>query len=476
MQGAITVGLDIGTQGVRGVAFNSDIPLASAEMSLSTQSPQSGYAEQSPDAVWSATMAVLKQITQELRGSHVVFEAVGLDATASVFLVDAMGTPLTPMLLWMDTRAGEEAKELGHRLGHLESAELPWAKALWMKRHWPTIFDESTYLMEIGDWLIWRLTGVVQRNWASSILKWHAQLDGSWPGWVRYYPELLEKLPPIGTQSGDRIGHIMPHVAAMLGISSPIAVASPLIDAYAGALGLGAVNVGDLALIFGTSTCELWHGQNLLPTAGLWGPFPDIYGLGVDVIEAGHPSTGSVVRWIQHYLGHDSPLEQLDAEAGKVPSGSNGLLVSPAFQGVRSPWPEASARGEIRGLTLAHAPQHILRAAYEGMAYNVRQVMEVLPGTPHRLVATGGGTRSALWMQMIVDVVGKPITIGDDYATNRGASWLARRCIGLTRGPITPTTWHIVEPSNNFVAYNELYREYCRVFPTSFSHTPGPPA
>lgn len=268
---------------------------------------------------------------------------------------------------------------------------------------------------------------------------------------------------------GEKVGLIRPDVLGDLHLAPhrSVSVAAPIIDAYAGAIGSGSLQEGTMALILGTSTCALFHGK-FEPTAGLWGPFPDFYHVGLDVLEAGHPSTGSVVRWVERHLGRGLSLDELDGMAQTVPPGCLGLKVLPAFQGIRSPWPNAHTRGMIHGLSLVHDVGHLLRAVYEGTAVDVRRVMDVLaPGSVQRIVVSGGGVHSSLWIQIIADVCGLPLELADDDATTRGACLLAAKADGAVNSlAADQSPWSVVAPTEAYAAYQQIYREYLREFPT----------
>jgi ribulose kinase len=152
---------------------------------------------------------------------------------------------------------------------------------------------------------------------------------------------------------------------------------------------------------------------------GLWGPFEDAVVQGEWTIEAGQASTGGTVRWLLDLLAGNLPSDverylAADAAAAAVKPGAEGLTVLDFWQGSRTPIKDPLARGTIWGLTTAHGPGHLLRAVYEGTAYGNRHILEKLGelGVPTtQIVACGGGTRSPLWLQILADVAGMPITL-----------------------------------------------------------------
>jgi ribulose kinase len=191
------------------------------------------------------------------------------------------------------------------------------------------------------------------------------------------------------------------------------------IDAHAGMVGMNVLAPGTLALITGTSTCQLLQTSNPVIDPGLWGPFEDAVVSGEWTLEAGQASTGGTVRWLLDTLGGALPTGDeryavADAAAARIKPGADGLTVLDFWQGSRTPIKDPQARGTIWGLTSAHTPGHLLRAVYEATAYGNRHILTRLGelGVPtERIVACGGGTRSELWLHILADVAGVPISL-----------------------------------------------------------------
>jgi ribulose kinase len=217
------------------------------------------------------------------------------------------------------------------------------------------------------------------------------------------------------------VGSLDPAVADTIGLTPATLVAQGGIDAHAGMIGLGAIGAGDLALIIGSSTCHM--ALTATPVfADIWGPYPDAIADGTFLLEGGQTATGSIVQWLlglagladDDAAGRMRVLAALESEARHVPVGAEGLLVLDHFQGNRTPHKDPHARGAFIGLTLAHSRAHLLRGAYEAVAFGTRAILENLAAHGfglRRLVAGGGGARSALWMQIHADVLGRSIEL-----------------------------------------------------------------
>lgn len=432
----LVIGIDAGTAGVRAGLFDlHGQPLGFSDQGYQTHYPRPGWAEQHPADWWEALVLAVQGCLQAggVEGSQVI--GLAIDAPCDILLTDRAGTPLTESVMWMDLRASAQAQALTETrdpvlryCGGEVPAEWPVPKALWLKQHEPALWNGMTYLVEQMSWLTWRLTG----EWAvplnSAAAKWHYRAtatDEMPAGWPLHLlrsvdlEDLATKVPGRVLAMGAPAGALMTEAAQQLGLRAGIAVSMSGIDAHAGMVGMNVLAPATLALITGTSTCQLVQTPDPVIDPGLWGPFEDAVVSGEWTLEAGQASTGGTVRWLLDTLGGALPAGSeryalADAAAAAIKPGADGLTVLDFWQGSRTPIKDAHARGTIWGLTPAHTPAHLLRAVYEGTAYGNRHILTRLSElgvTIERIVACGGGTRSALWLQILADVAGVPISL-----------------------------------------------------------------
>lgn len=432
----LVLGIDAGTGGLRAALFDlQGQPLGFHDQGYATSYPQPGWAEQHPEDWWDALVVAVQGCLQAsgMDGSQVIGLAV--DAPCDILLTHQDGTPVSESLMWMDLRATREAQTLTEThdpvlryCGGDVPAEWPLPKALWLKQHRSALWNADTSLVEQMSWLTWRLTG----EWAvplnSAAAKWHyrATADSeSVAGWPLHLlqsvglADLATRVPGRVLPMGALAGPLTTSAAQQLGLRAGIAVSMSGIDAHAGMVGMNVLAPGTLALITGTSTCQLVQTSEPVIDPGLWGPFEDAVVSGAWTLEAGQASTGGTVRWLLDTLGGALPTgaeryTQADAAAAAIKAGADGLTVLDFWQGSRTPIKDPCARGTIWGLTPAHTPGHLLRAVYEGTAYGNRHILDKLAqlGVPtSRIVACGGGTRSALWLHILADVAGVPISL-----------------------------------------------------------------
>jgi ribulokinase len=436
MERDLVVGIDAGTAGIRAGLFNlQGQPLGFADQSYQTRYPRPGWAEQHPADWWDALVLAVQGCLKAsgVDGQRVI--GLAIDAPCDILLTDRDGTPLTESLMWMDLRASAQAQMLTETrdpvlryCGGDVPAEWPVPKALWLKQHESALWNQETYLVEQMSWLTWRLTG----EWAvplnSAAAKWHyratdvGETAAGWPlSLLRAVglEELATKIPGMVLPMGAPAGALTAEIAQQLGLRAGIAVSMSGIDAHAGMVGMNVLAPGTLALITGTSTCQLVQSAEPVIDPGLWGPFESAVVNGEWTLEAGQASTGGTVRWLLDIMGGAFPAGNdyyavADVAAAAVRPGADGLIVLDFWQGSRTPIKDPQARGTIWGLTPAHTPGHLLRAVYEGTAYGNRHILAKLAElgiSTGQIVACGGGTRSTLWLQILADVAGVPISL-----------------------------------------------------------------
>jgi FGGY-family pentulose kinase len=436
--GPYLMGIDFGTESVRVGLFDAEgTPAAFHAAEVSTDRPRSGWAEQDPGEWWLSLVTAVKGAMGAAGVAAEQVAGISVDATSSTVLaVDENAEHLRPAIMWMDARASEEARRIQETgdpalkyngFGPV-SAEWGLPKVLWLKRHEPETWRASRHVCDCGDWVIRRLTG----DWSASInfasSKYYYDRDeGGFPEHLFEavgIDDLMEKYPPNLTDLGVVVGDLRAEAASELGLRAGTPVAQGGIDAYLGALGLGVVEPGQVALITGSSHVIIAQAAEPIHDQGFWGAYTDAMLRGRYTIEAGQASTGSVVAWFKNNLASDAvaeaegsgvdPYEVLTERAGKVPIGSEGLLVLDYFQGNRSPHTDPLTRGMIWGLSLHHGSGHVFRALMEGICFGTEDIFRVFRRRGFELrsiVASGGPTRSDLWMQMHADVSDVPISL-----------------------------------------------------------------
>lgn len=490
------MGIDIGTQSVRvGVCASDGRLLASAASAYQTRYPRPGWAEQDPRDWWRSICEASRECLRRGRIDPARIEGISFDATSStVLMVDRDGEPLADAILWMDQRAVDEVDRITRTahpilkyVGGQDSAEWMLPKSLWLKNNARGLFDSAWKILEATDWLAFKLCGQWTASLCNATCKWnYVSVEG---GWSKDFfdaldaRDVLSKWPERVTPIGERIGELTPEAASEIGLGGGIPVAEGGIDAHVGLLGLNALSPSRMGLIVGSSSVMFVLHDSPVYSPNFWGPYPDAILPGSWLVEAGQTSSGSIINWLVENLslGREKGdadkgglYSRLEEEAMALPPGCDGITMLDYWQGNRTPRRDPRAKGAIFGLTLAHDYRHLVRGAYEAIAYGTRHIVESLREAGidvSAAAAGGGGTKSRIWLQLTADVCGMTISVprysddcgvvGSAIAAARGAGLygsLVEAAAAMVRDERT------IEPIVDSRAFDEAYRRYLALY------------
>jgi len=455
----ILVGLDVGTTGVKAVALtpNGDV-LATAEEGYPLSTPQVGWAEQDPEDWWRAAEAVMQRLPHgELH--------LGLSGQMhGLVCLDERDRVLRPAILWNDQRTAAECAEIEERVRLEHLIELTGNRALtgftapkllWVRRHEPDVYSRIRRILLPKDYVRLRLTGVhaIDAADASGTLLFDVAHR-------RWSDELLDAL------------EISPEWLPPVQESTEIAGAG---DQQAAALGAGVIEPGLLSVVLGTSGVVLASLPEYAhdPQARVHAfchAVPDTWeAMGVMLNAAG------ALRWFRDALAPDATYEDLTAEAGRWPPGTGGLTFLPYLQGERTPHADPSARAMFEGLALGHDRAALVRSVLEGVAYGLRDSLELLRELgvePAAARASGGGARSRLWLEIVASVLGLPLEL---TAVEEGSAYGAALLAGVANGVFANAAEAVaacvrvretVEPNVDWApAYEEGYARFRSLYP-----------
>ncbi len=428
----LAIGFDMGTGGCKAVlaGFRGEL-LASAFEPYGVEHPHPGWAEQDPEEWWGAACRCTRKLlersgTQPSRVLGIGFAGQMADTVP----VGSDGEALTHAVLWLDSRADEQAARIIRKMGGKRSLRalagtLPTGKDLvskwlWFKQEMPELYGRTAKFLDATGWLVMRATGVMQADrtgaGASGILD---ARKGDWNGlFLRALGLPGDKFPEVSACTRV-IGVLKPLAAEELGLEPDTLVISGMSDIPAATIGSGALEEGDAHVNLGTSGWLVVPVRRP-PRLGRYGMAAVASADPALLIVIGETETaGACLRWFAENLSgagagavEESDYERLDREAEGVEAGAGGLLFCPWMFGERSPVPDTSLRGALLNLSLEHGREHMLRAVYEGVSFNLRWLVEAAAGAglPCRpLRAIGGGARSDLWMQILSDVTGREV-------------------------------------------------------------------
>lgn len=485
----LVIGIDCGTQSLRAALYRPDgFCLAAAAHPYPTSRPGVNRAEQNPEDWWHALKCCVRQCMEQARVHREEVAALACDGTScTVVFSRADGRPIRPALLWMDIRAGLEAREVEatndpvlRNCGGRVSAEWLLPKVMWINRHEPDVYNASHKIVDSADWLVHRLTGRWITSNSNAAAKRHWTPDGGWPSNLYAGVGLSEidvRSPDDVVYLGQPAAPLLAEAADALGLSAKCVVSHAGMDGWTAPIGKGCFTPGCASLTLGTSTVLILETDAPKYIDGAMGPYPDGIRKGLWNYELGQTSGGSTIQWLMSILGSGRSgaelHQQLEIEARSVPAGSAGLVVFDAWRGNRTPYFDPDARGTILGLTLEHGPAHLYRAVLEGCAYGLRNVIELMDrgGCPIDVVrACGSGTANRLWLEIIAAVTGKPIQVSSEkHATCLGSAICAATAAGLyptleaAADKMAPQ-FETIYPDGHIHVYNECFGAYLRIY------------
>lgn len=442
----VIVGLDVGTTGVKAVAFgvgSSWRRVAIREYPLLR--PAAGREEQDPEAIMTAVAAALAECVSGVAGATIT--AVSISAAMHGLIgLDADSRPITPLITWADARARDEARALRACAPELHAITgvplhpmTPLCKLMWFARHEPDTLARARRLVGLKDFVLTRLTGTVVTELSSA--SGTGLLEMATRAWSPMAVQLagisLEQLPEIRSPTAQL--PLASDAARHTGLPAGTPVVLGAADGPLGNLGTGAISDGLAGLSVGTSgAVRLAVDEPRVDAGGTLFCYALIESLWV--VGSAISNGGAVVRWAERSLVPDAYAAReggLDAAvlelAGTVPAGSEGLVMLPYLLAERGPLWDPDLPGAYLGLRVGHTRAHMVRAAIEGVCAQMRSIVDRLDevASVHSVRATGGVFRSALWAQVMAAMLARPLQIvGEAEGTALGAAALGLFALG----------------------------------------------
>ena len=486
---------DVGTSGLKTALVNARGELVATRTSpYPLRSPQPGWFEQAPSDYWDAVVSTTRQVLDESGVNRdTVLALVFTTQAMGIIPVDAAGDVLHPNITWVDGRAEEQAAEVMAKFGGrrvfraLVGIEISGKdvvpKLRWLKHQRPEVYRATAQVLDVNGYLKFRATGRRVAEW-SGACSYGFNLRRK--DWDRLYFRAagidLGKLPVLA-RSTDQIGTLTPGAARELGLPESVAVYGGCDDTQSAALGAGAVGDGDAHIYLGSSA---WAGITTRRTLR--------HRHGAVCLQSGDPamnllvgiteSAGAHLTW---FLERFYPLERADPgnadvqtminrELAQVPPGSDHLIFTPWLMGERCPVTTTTTRGTLFNVSLEHSRAHFLRALLEGVAFNLRWILDLF-GTdfgfrPGVLRVLGGGAGNDLWLQGIADITGREVAALDRpaFAGTLGAAACA--WVGSGRLPGFSALPALVRVRRRFrpaagpkPAFDEQYQAYREIHP-----------
>ncbi len=483
----VVLGLDFGTQGVKGFLVSGDGQMAcSAFRHYGFSKNEGGWMEQDPDEWVKAAGDVISEIKEKAPDSFEQMACVGLSGHMhGIVPLASDGTVLHPSILWCDTRCAQQAErmreslseEVRQRLKNPFVTAYSAGKLIWLKEERPRVWENMSGFLYCKDFIRYRMTGKRMTDYsdASGSLLY----DFSTDTWCAQACEALglqrEQLPPI-CPSATQAGRVTAEGARLFHLKEGVPVAVGAGDLAASLFGSGVHSERDVLVNLGTAgqVLALRPRGESRKEGGYTFKFLDAQ---EDMLLYSLPSAAYCARW---YVEQICPsfareaeergipvFEWMHARAQTSPPGSRGLLFAPYLSGTGSPYFDDRIRGAWIGLDSAHRDSDFARSILEGVAFGIKQCVELEEqgAGSRRVFLTGGGARSGLWRQILADVLESGVFCPHvPEAAGLGAAKLAMLACGMSTAHIQVKTELVKPHAMNRQVYRQAYQRYVRIY------------
>ena len=475
------ISIDIGTTSVKVAVINETGKcLGSDSQEYELITPHPGWIEADPDIYWQRLPGTIGRTLTQAQVHPKEVSAISLSSQGQTFIpLDRNGRVLDRAMVWLDTRAKEQAERIEAEFGRKDyylhtgypraGTALTASMLLWLKEHKPAVFNNSGRFTLIRDFIALRACGraVTDESGAASSGLYDIQRHYWWSElleWIGLDPERLSTVVP----SGQIIGELTRESAEFLGLASGTPLVSGAWDQLAAAVGAGNTGPGLVTETTGTALAVVATTGSMV--------FDDQSGLltipyvlaGKGVLLAYAPTSGILLKWFRDELcDPGTSYEDLVQLASGVPPGARGLIFLPHFTGTGCPSFEPGVRGAILGLQLAHTRADIARALMESLALLLQECMDILKNMgvkPRTIRALGGGAKNPLLSQIKADTLGIPVqTLAFPEAALMGSAMLALVGIGYYQS-LEEAALQMIHIGRTFTPNPDNHRQYVETY------------
>ena len=480
------LGIDIGTGGTRAILIDEIGTVLATETAEHPPfaTPDVGWAEQDPDDWWNAAVIAIQKIVSAFPAESI--GAIGLTGQMhGSVLLDKNNKPLRPALLWCDQRTERQCHEIVKTIGAERVIELvsnpaitgfTLPKLLWVRENEPATWDTVASILLPKDYVRLKLSGdkAIDVADASGTLlfdvrnrKWAQEMIDAFKIDPQILPNVFESIEVTGTISKT--------VATQTGLSEGTPIVAGAGDNAAGAVGMGVTKpgtvsctIGTSGVVFGVTEEPRFDARGRIHTmchaiAGRW------HNTGVTL------AAGLSLKWFRQNFGGGKSYDELTREAEAIAAGADDAIWLPYLVGERSPHLDPNARAAFVGLTARHSSAHLTRAVLEGVAFSLRDSLEIFKengASVETIRLGGGGARSPLWCQIQADVYGQDVvTLQADEGAAFGAALLAGVGIGIWKTvdqacEVTVCVEEVFSPiPENVAVYDRQFEKYRQLYP-----------
>lgn len=483
---------DIGTSSDKAVLVRFDGTIrATASAPYPTHYPNPAWVEQDPADYWKAVCDTSRRVLSENGLAPECVAGVVFSTQAQgVIPVDEQGTVLYPNITWVDGRAEKQAQSIMNKLGGKRIftmlAGTPImgkdciAKIIWLKQERPEVYQNAFRILDVNGYLKFRCTGkmVTELSGASGY-----GFDLKKKTWLSVLPLAgidMKKLPPL-VKSTDIVGGLTEKAAEETGLAAGTPVFGGCDDVQSAAVGAGQQCDGDVHVYLGTSAWvaassktadKFQHGAAAIQSAD-----PEM-----NLVAGITESAGANIEWIRdQFFRHEKErlggevFNYMDEVIANVPPGSDGLICTPWMLGERCPVSSTTTRATLFNITMVHTREHLMRAVYEGIAYNIRWILQNFCAdygfACREIRIIGGGALDKGWMQILADVTGRTIHVVENPRNAGAVGAAVVALIGLGELPSFASAKSFVRVSATFTpnkaneaVYDTLFAQYQQLY------------
>ena len=482
-------GLDIGTSGCKCTVMNAEGRLLSSCYQEYAVSRTAGAHEVDAQVIWEAVCTVIRGAAAKSGEAMTALCATSFGE--SCVLLDEEGKELGPILLYTDPRGQEQCDELMDKIpekdiyricGHRPNPTYFLPKLMWIKQNQPETYEKIRYVLPVNAYIVFRLTGEAVADY--SLAARTMMLDirtRDWSNTLLQAAGIYRGILPRVIEPGTAAGKGRRSTAEELGLNPDTLVVIGCHDQVAASIGAGAMKAG--CAVNGSGTVEC-----VTPVFDRIPEHPVLFDSGYAIVPAirdlyvtyAYILTGGVLlQWYRDQFA-DSAYARAKAEGkniyavldGMVKPEPTGILLLPHFAGAATPYMDMGAKGAICGLSVENDAADVYQAMLEGICYEMRMNLELLEQAGiviEGLRATGGGSRSPVWLQIKADILNKPIdTLNVDEAGTVGSLMLAGLATGdyanLEEAFALVHTVNRLIPADNRNRYTPIFNRYRRLY------------
>ena len=419
------LGIDVGTSSCKVTILNQDGNIiSSCSKRYTTKYPKAGWAEQDPNQWYDACKYCISYLfeNKKLQKKDIVSLCIDGMMNSPVFL-DKRGQVIRPTLIWMDQRSVPQAKWLKKNLRDNYMKNIPitatalLSKIVWVKENEPDIWNATSKIILPKDYVRFRLNNSLVTDWSdASATQLFDVKDLCWSGEICEMAGIDKSKLPEVVSPAEMVGRLPKKAASEIGLKEGLPIIAGCSDGASDNLTAGAIYPNQCLIRIGTCGALYMITEKVPENQTdkyyiLLHSMPERW-----MIHLATPG-GFALEWFQQTFYKDSPKASnkvFDAEARKIPAGSQKLIFHPYLSGEHTPRDWNQLRGDFIGITHQHTQEHFNRAVLEGIAFSIREcflMFENINPEIKSVRAVGGGMKSLLWSEIITNVLGKEIEI-----------------------------------------------------------------